>query len=277
MRSARFALAALALTATTAAAQTRQEPNLVFSIGLGLTTGKQLWDLLKQPLPVVGTSPAVYDTVHLARWLRPGIVGVLGVSYFRSQHLGYTIELGYFGLASEQRCQGPAAWQPEADQINQQACTNAQGQHSATSVTGMLLGLTYRPIPGSRIEPYLRAGIGPGVASSTSFVTTTSTVQSSRCGSGATACVYFLLDEGNARSLTWLGSASVGISYWLGPAYRVRIEARDLVTAVSYPTGPAATTATGSGRPPTSTKVIQVPTLTFGLDVVLERQHTRRY
>ena len=277
MRSARFALAALALTASSAAAQARQEPNLVFSIGLGLTTGQQLWDLAKQPLAVVGTSPAAFDTVHLARWLQPGIVGVLGVTYFRSQHLGYTLELGYFGLSSEQRCQGPAAWQPEADSINKQACTNAQGQHVATSVSGMLLGLTWRPLPSSKIEPYVRIGIGPGIASSTSFVTTTATVESSRCGSGTTACVYFLLDEGNARSLTWLGSASIGLSYWLGPAYRIRIEARDLVTSITRVTGPAGTTTGGSGKPPTSTRIVAVPTVTFGLDVVLERQHTRRY
>jgi len=277
VRSARFALAALALTAATAGAQSRQEPNLVFSIGLGLTTGQQLWDLAKQPLAVVGTSPTAYDTVHLARWLQPGIVGVLGITYYRAQHLGYSLELGYFGLASEQRCQGPAAWQPETDQINQQACTSAQGQHVATSVTGMLLGLTYRPLPRSKIEPYVRVGIGPGVASSISFVTTTATVESSRCGNGTTACIYFLLDEGNARSLTWLGSASVGLSYWLGPAYRVRFEARDLLTSITQVTGPASTTTGGSGRPSTSTKIVAVPTFTFGLDVVLERQHTRRY
>ena len=277
MRSARLAFAALALSASVAGAQSRQEPNLVFSIGLGLTTGQQLWDLAKQPLAVVGSSPAAYDTVHLARWLRPGLVGVLGVSYFRSPHLGYNIELGYFGLSSEQRCQGPAAWQPDADQINQQACTNAQGQHVATNATGLLLGLTYRLLPKSKIEPWLRVGIGPGIVGSTSFVTTTATVETTRCGTITNACVYFLLDEGKSRSLTWLASASFGVSYWLGPAYRVRIEGRDFFAAVPYATGPAVVTSSGAGPAPTRTKVVQVPTFTFGLDVVLERQHTRRY
>jgi hypothetical protein len=268
-------LVVLAVSATAARGQSREEPNLVFSIALGLTTGQELWDLAKQPLPVTGSSPVAFDTVHLARWLRPGIVAALGVTYFRSPHLGYALELGYFGLASEQRCQGPAAWQPDANQLNQQACTGAQGQHVQTSVTALLLGLTYRPLPRSKIEPYLRVGIGPGLTGATSFVTTTAEVQSSGCGT--TGCTYFLLDEGKTTSLTWLGSASVGLSYWLGPAYRVKLEGRNVVAAVPYATGPARLTTGGESPAPTGTRVLSVPTFTFGFDVLLERRHPRRY
>jgi hypothetical protein len=277
VRTASFVFAALALTTSTALAQSREEPNLVFSIGLGLTSGRQLWDVAKQPLPVSGSAPALFDTVHLSRWLRPGIVGTLGISYYRSPSFGYTLEFGYFGLSSEQRCVGPAVYAVESEQINKQACDRSQGQHVATSVAGLQAGITYRFLPSSKVAPYVRVGVGPALLSSLSFITTTADVQSTQCGTPNGVCNYELIIESSPRTLTFLVSLAGGLSYWLGPAYRVRIEARDLITAVPVPTGPSDFTSVAASDAPRQTKIVHTPVFTFGLDVVLERRHTRRY
>jgi hypothetical protein len=268
-------LAALCLSAAAAArAQTSGEPNLVFSIGLGLTTGRSLWTVPIQPLPVVGTSS--FDTVALGRRLRPGITGTLGITLFRSPNLGYTLEIGYFGVESEARCDGPDVWKPTGSvpelELNRQACESAMGTHIATGAVGFLLGVTYRWRPAARVSPYARAGLGPALLGTASFVTTEGMVSED----GINLQRYVLLEERDAPEVTWMASVSGGLAYFLGPGYRVRMEVRDLITALSVATGPAGWTA-NPGLAPTGSRVVHVPTITFGLDVVLERRHTRRY
>src|SRR2546422_4512263 len=95
---ARVALAA-ALPASTlasrAAAQSHDEPQLVFTIYGGLSEGSALWSLPTQALAIVGSSQQ--DTVSLARRLRPGLIAGLVTTYYASPHLGYSFDLGYFG------------------------------------------------------------------------------------------------------------------------------------------------------------------------------------
>jgi len=69
----------------------------------------------------------------------------------------------------------------------------------------------------------------------------------------------------------------------LGDA-RNRAEARDLIVALPRPTGPATDTgavASSGGatlpQPPVGFRVVHVPTLSVGLDVVLERRRGHRY
>ena len=98
---------------------------------------------------------------------------------------------------------------------------------------------------------------------------------------GGTATVYFLADQ-HHKELTWMVSLGAGAMLPLSPGYQLRLEARDLIVALPYPTGPATDTgsvanASALPQPPIGVKVRHVPTLMLGLDVVLERRRGRRY
>lgn len=263
MRTAMCALLLLAPVALPA--QTRGEPNLVFSFSMGLTTGKELWDIPRQPLAVPGSG--AYDTASIGRSLRPGLTATLSAALYTSPSFAWTAEIGYYGLGTEQRCDGPPAYAADPNNTNQQVCESAAGTHRATSVVGFQAGGIYRFRPAKRVTPYLRATAGLGLIGN-SFVTTT--------GCFASVCGYPLIEPDKGASLTWISALTGGISVNVAPAYRVRMEFRDVIAAIPTVTGEAVPVS-GSHVAPTSRRVVHVPTFLFGVDLVFERRHTRRY
>jgi len=249
-----------------------QEPHLVFSISAGMSTASHLWTLPQHLQPVAGSS--LSDTMAIARELRPGIVAGLAATYFTSPSFGWTAEVTYFGLASEQRCSGPLTYQPDADNINQQACDRAQGVHLATSVVGFLGGATYRFFPDSRVEPFLRAVAGLGLLGN-SYVQTTGVVHSTQCQTSDSFCDWPLARDDKPSQMTFVTALSAGFSFALSPGYKVRFEGRDVITSFPIATGD------GSSSDPTLVTQGRVirhnPVFTIGVDIVLERRHTRRY
>jgi hypothetical protein len=268
MRNVLAPLALCALCAS-AAAQTRQAPNLVFTISGGLTTGAALWAVERQP--VVGGAGA-QDTLALARRLRPGVTASLGATLFRSPHFGIMAEIGYFGLASESRCRNAAPYQPDPDRIVEQACVSAQGAHIPTSAVGFQAGAVFRLAPGRRISPYARATGGFALLAS-SFVLTTGTYRTG-CRVLGGVCTRVLLNDSSARELTTIATLAAGITIATSPGSRVRIELRDLMAWVPVAAG------TGNApflEAPQRWQLKHVPTLTAGIDIVLERRRPRRY
>jgi hypothetical protein len=263
MRTAMCAL--LLLAPSGLAAQSSSEPNLVFSFSLGLTSGRGLWSVPRQPLSVPGS--ADFDTVAVARVLRPALTATLSAALFQSPHFAWTAEIGYYGLGSEQRCVGPAVWAVDPDNTNEQVCTSAHGAHRATSVVGFQAGGLYRFSPASRVSPYVRGTAGLGLIGN-SFVETTGCFQID--------CSYPMLGADKEISTTWIATLSGGISLRVAPAYRLRMELRDVITSLPRVTGEAVFGA-GTHVAPTARSVVHVPTFLFGLDLVFERRHTRRY
>lgn len=264
------ALTLLALTTPAARAQSREDPNLVFTIYGGLSAGGGLWSR-SQAMQAPGGPPFPLDTLVIARRLRPGLVAGLSATYFTSPHFGWTADVAYFGFGSEQRCAGPAVF---AGTLNRQLCTNAHGEHVGTSLVGFLAGGTFRLLPGSALQPYVRATAGLGLLGS-SYIETSAVVVDTACGS-AGFCTATLLAESKARQFTWIAGLAVGTTFRLSPSSLVRFEARDVVTSLP--------TVTGPGDPLISSSTVSegwavkhVFTLLVGLDIVLERQHTRRY
>jgi hypothetical protein len=223
---------------------------------------------------VVGGTLANQDTMDLGRVLRTGIVAGLAASYFTSPRFGWTAEVTYFGFASEQRCSGPATYQPEADQINQQACDRAQGLHVATSIVGFLGGATYRFFPDSRVEPFVRAVAGLGLLGN-SYVQTSGVVHSTQCQTVDDFCQLTLVKEDVEDQFTFITALSAGFSFALSPAYKVRFEGRDVITSLPVVTGNG--TSSDPAVVPTGRAIKHLPVFTIGLDIVLERRHTRRY
>ncbi len=253
-------------------AQSRQDPSLVFSIGLGLTSGQRLWEV-SQALPVAAS--VAMDTVGLGRYLRPSLTATVGMSYFRARNLGWAFEVGYFGVGSEQRCAGPAAYVPDPDQINLQGCSRAQGLHKQTSIVGFQGGIIYRFTPGAMFQPYLRTTAGLGLIGN-SFVETSGPVVVAPNCTLQSPCDLILIDEAGNQAATWVATLAGGLSIDLAPAYRLRMEVRDFVTSLPVVNGPADPLLIGQVGS-TGRKLVHVPTFTLGIDLVFERRHTRRY
>ena len=256
-------------------AQSSAEPQLVFTIYVGLSQGTSLWRIPAQPLLVTGGS--LQDTVSLARQMRPGLVAGLGGTYYVSPHLGWTGEISYFGIGSEQRCDGPAGgFKTDPQNENSQACTSAQGQHVGTNVVGLLGGFTYRFAPEARVQPFVRLTAGLGLVGNSSYIETTGFAVLTNPSGCSVGCTVTLLRETDTRQATWVVNMAAGISVSVAPAYRLRFEARDIVTSLTAAMGPR-DPLDNSSEPPKGSVVKHLPTFLFGLEIVLERRHSRRY
>lgn len=268
-------VAVLAILAVPAArAQSSSEPSLSFTISGGLTTGQKLWNIDDHLLAAPG---ATYDTVRLGRRLTPGLAASLSMSLFRSPRWGLNAEVAYFGLASEQRCEGPAVYVPDSENLTKKGCDNANGRHSSSSVIGFLAGGVYQFLDSSRIQPYIRANAGFGLLGA-SFVETLAIVNHTSCApiSSDNICPYPLLTERKKTSSTWLVSVAAGLVMQLGPGYRLRMEGRDLILQI--PTVQRGSTNTSNlGDTETRSVVKHIPIFMIGFDVMLERRRSRRY
>ncbi len=276
-RVAGIVLAVGACLAHPAGAQTPEQPNLIFTISGGLLTGGDLWSLPRQlAFAQQLGSLNVWDTVSLGRKLRPGFLATLTATYFRSPHLGYSVEVGFFGIQSVSSCAPIGQFNLTADNQNTQGCTYLQGQNLPGDAVGLLGGLIYR-FTTRGAQPFVRAAAGGAIFGS-SYVEEAAPVLVS---GGNVSTVYFLADQ-NYKALTWMVSLGAGAMLPLGPGYQLRVEARDLILAIPRPTGPATDTAeianaSALPQPPIGRKVVHIPSIMVGLDIVLERRRGHRY
>jgi len=282
MRDLRGAAAILCGLAVAGAAplraQTPDQPNLIFTISGGLTTGKTLWTLPRQ-LAYATTNGVqnLWDSMALGRDMRPGFLATLTATYFRSPNIGYTLEAGFFGLETKASCRPLAPFIPVGPSTspNQQVCTYLDGQGIPGDAVGLLAGLTFRATKGG-VQPYLRIS-GGGAIIGSSFVE----MAGPTIVAGNETVTYFLADQ-HHKELTWMASVGAGVMLPLAPGYQLRLEARDVIVSLPYPTGPAmdtAAVAAGSQvpQPPVGSKVVLVPTFSVGFDIVLERRRGHRY
>ena len=274
MPEARRVLGVAAAVALAAAgpvrSQTPEQPNLILTINAGFLTGGRLWSVARQAAPVPSGLTYVYDTLSLGRVLRPGLAASVSATYFRSPHLGYSVEVGFFGIGTESRCAPVSAYQPDPNAFNQRACQFIEGENINGDVVGFLAGFIWRATTGGP-QPFIRAGVGGGILG-TSYVETAAPV-------GPNASEVFFLTERSRKETTWMVSLGAGAMLPLAPGYQLRFEARDLIVALPIATGPAAPDTTGAHPPyaPVGTRVMHLPTLSIGLDVVLEKKRGRRY
>jgi hypothetical protein len=266
--------AALLLVTTSARAQSQSEPSLAFTIAAGLTSGGHLWSIDNQPLPVSGSPDT--DFVGLGRRIRPGLAASLAISFYRSPHFGLNGEIAYVGLGTEQQCRDPAAgYKPDTENTNRQACHTANGLHDASSAISFLAGVTYRILDQTKVQPYVRVNAGLGLLGN-SFVETAGYVQVSQCVSADNVCSYPLLLERKRAAASWVASLAAGFAFYLSEGYRVRMEGRDLIMTLPVVQGPAPNTP-GGNIAVTRRTIRHTPVFMIGLDVLLERRHTRRY
>ena len=260
-------------------AQTQEQPNLIFTISGGYLTGGDLWSIDRQLAPVATAVGNGWDTLRLGRRIRPGFAATLGATYFASPHLGYNVEAGFFGIGTEAACTPVGPYTPDPpDFKNQQACQYLQGENIRGNVVGFLGGLIWRFTTRGN-QPYVRVGIGAGILGSSYVESFAPIVYHLSDGSASEANLVFLSDASQG-DLTWMASLGAGATLPLAPGYQLRVEFRDLITSLPVATGAARDTTAilrGSPVPPTAWRAKHVPTITVGLDIVLERKRGRRY
>jgi len=275
-RAAAVALALGACLALPARAQTPDQPSLMFTISGGVLTGGRLWTIPQQLALASNGAGYTWDTVSLGRSLRTGFAATLAATYFRTPHLGYVVEAGFFGIGSEAQCAPVVPFHATTDNVNQKACNYLQGQNLRGDAVGLLGGVVWRFMTGGT-QPYVRAAAGGAILGS-SFAEAVAPVLVS--GNGQST-VWFLADQ-NHKELTWMVSVGAGVMLPLAPGYQMRFEVRDLIVALPYPTGPATDTGAVANsnalpQPPISLKTMNITSVMIGLDVVLERRRGRRY
>ena len=277
MKRLAFVVVAFAL-AGPVRAQSQSEPNLVLTIFGGATTGNTLWSVPKQPfcelqgIPPTQSCTTLYDTLDLTRDATSSLIAGAMATYYPGPHVGYTAEVYYLGLPLDDTCKGvffnP---DPQADPFygprNEQLCANITGAALSTSAIGFFVGLSLRAAARSTLSPYVRGGVGLVTYSSGTIELSGAYVEN---GTITSRAVYV---DDHPKQTAFSGQVAAGLTVRMSPGYQFRIEMRDVLVPLQAVAGPS----NDLGRPPVTTKVFQHVALTFGLDVVLEKSHGRRY
>lgn len=263
-------IAFLLLPAPTAA-QTRAEPRLILSLFGGVAAGNDLWEVNRQPLLVLGTelSP-LYDTLRISRRLRPGLVLGLSGTLFRSAHLGFSAEIVFLGLSTDDVCR-LVHESPGADPLgrNGQICSNI-ASHSATPTTvGFFVGGVYRAAPRGFLSPYVRVQGGLGSRSGSVVETIGGFVE------GGAVRQRVIINDVSKNRVSPTASGAAGLMIPLGPGYQIRLELRDQLLVLNRVTGPA--DDRNIAIAPTEKFLAHSVGLTAALDIVLEQKRGRRY
>lgn len=275
-RASRTALAALVLAAVAgpATAQTPEDPRLVFTTFAGYIGTGSLWQLNRQPATVVSGD---MDTLTLGRVFAPGFALGLGVQLFRSPRVGYAVEIAFLGTTTESRCRPVGTYAVDSEHVNQQACEDLQGTRVRTNAVALQGGVIWRALTRGAVQPYLRAAAGTAILGG-SFVETRGRVAISGAidSTGSPIRSRVFLDEKTRSELTWEATLAAGATLEMAPGYQLRFELRNVIFSAPVVTGAAnprdIDVAAQVGR-----KTIQLPSLTVGFDIVLERQRRRRY
>lgn len=257
-------LLGLAAPAALAGQATSDQARLVFSVGLGQTSGGgTLWTVGKQPLIV---DPLTTDTLAVSRGFRRNITAVFSGTYFPGSHLGLNIEAQLLGLGSEDKCSVVTG---QTGSITSEVCNSIDGhQRSATSVA-ISAGGVYRVASTQPIHPYARVNLGI-VISERSFTKVTGR-HTTTSGERADLILY---DDPQTNTVQPFVSFGGGVVAVIGRGYQLRGEVRDNWVRVPAITG--ATMRQGL-VPDTRTVGKHVLSFIIAFDVVLERKRGRRY
>lgn len=254
--------ALLALHAPALAAQTADQARLVFSVGLGQTTGGgELWQVDRQPFNG--------DTLALSRSFRRTLNISFGATYFPGNNLGLNAEAHLLGLGSRDGCAIVSTENPPGT-LTQDACRNINVKKRGASSGSLSLGLVYRIMSRAAIHPYVRANAGM-VVSQESFLKLVATTPGSG-GVLADSPIYLDDSPDNIQPYFSFGG---GVVAALGKGYQVRFEVRDNWVRIPVVTGP--TSGAPAFTPANATQGRHVLSFSVGFDVVLERKRGRRY
>jgi len=255
-------VALMTLSAARLTAQTADQARLVFSVGVGQTTGGgRVWSVGRQPFDT--------DTISVTRTFRRSLNITFGGTYFPGDHLGLNAEVQLLGLGSRDACR-VVSTESAPTMLTQDACRSLNRKERGTSSGSLSVGIVYRILNRASIYPYVRANAGM-LVSQESFLKLVATTPSSS-GSPADTPIYLDDSPDNIQPYFAFGG---GVVTALGRGYQLRFEVRDNWVRVPVVTGP--TSGAPAFTPRHASQGRHVLSFVLGFDVVLERKRGRRY
>lgn len=255
-----LALATPIAVASLAGQATNDEARLTVGVIGGWIGGGALWSVT-QPISAVGNR---VDQFALERDLRSNITLAGQVTYFPRPSIGWTGEVSFLGIGTTDRCTMQV---DNDDPFNQAACNAIDGRDRAASGVALAGGVVLRPSSRGDIQPYLRANVGLALVPRS---TTAMTVFFGEDDQFA----MLLYEEDGSRAAKPLGALSLGIATAPNSGYQFRLEARATAIQLGVVDGPA---PDGTGSPVIGSKWTILPSLSIGMDIVLEKRRGRRY
>jgi hypothetical protein len=252
---------ALLIAAPAASAQaTNDESRLVVGIIGGWIGGSELWSTT-QPMFAIGNQT---DDFLLVRDLRGNITMSGQMTYFPSAGFGWTGEVSYIGLGTRDGCKIQGG---SSDPFNQAACAAIDTRDRAASAVAASAGIVLRASSRGDLQPYLRANVG------IALVPRSTTTMVSFFGEDDDQALV-IYEEDESRAAKPMGALSFGLATSPRAGYQLRMEARATAVQLQVVNGPA---PQGSLTPDRGSKWSILPSVSVGLDIVLEKRRGRRY
>lgn len=240
--------------------RTHDESRLVVGVSGGWIGGHHLWSVEQ---PVTAAAPR-NDLFDLDRSLRSDITLAGQVTYFPGPTLGITGEASYLGLGTHDQC---SLIDPTGDFVNEEACRSINGEDRSASAVALTGGGVWRPFSRALFQPYLKglAGLSLVPRSTVEMVAVW----------GALSEGVLPIYTGNAtHQVRPTGTLGFGIATAPRAGYQIRLEGRYTWVSLPVVTGP---NPMENMPAQWESQYIALPSITLGLDVVLEKRRGRRY
>lgn len=256
-----LAAAPLAAPPSLAAQKQGDQTRLVFTASAGYAFGRDLWAVGSQPVFLEGL-----DLYSLERKLKGTWTAELGVTYFRSPALGFTFDLTFIDIATEDSC---TLLSNSGSIDNVAVCGSINGAKSSALSTAISAGVILRAASRQKVSPYLRLQGGVMLVSRS----TTELIGNFINADLEPVYVPIYPSEGSSSVSAQFGLGA-GVTIPISKAYHARIEGRATTFGLPVVTGP---TDFQGIVPPTETKYLTQFSILVGVDLVLEKKHGRRY
>lgn len=253
--------ATLAAPPSLAAQKQGDQSRLVFTASAGYAFGRDLWAVGSQPVVLDGL-----DLYSLERNLRGTWAAELGVTYFKSPHLGFTFDLNFIDISTVDSC---VLLSNSGSPYNPAVCESINNAKTSALSTAISAGVILRAASRKAISPYLRVQGGIMLVSRSTTELTGAYVNESQ----EPVFVYIYPTEGSS-SVSPQFAVGAGFTVPIARAYHLRLEGRATTFGLQVVTGP---TDFQGIIPPTKTDYITQFSILIGVDLVLEKKHGRRY
>lgn len=250
----------LLIAPTIAAQATNDESRLTVGVMGGWIGGGPLWSVT-QPVFAIGNRT---DQFALTRRLRSNITLSGQLSYFPRPNIGWTGEITFLGIGTHDQCHLSV---DNDDPFNQAACAAINDRDRAASGMAAAGGVILRPNSRGDIQPYVRGLVGLALVPRSTTAMTAFFGEFDEYG-------LLLYDENSSRAAKPMGALGVGFATAPRAGYQFRIEFRATAVQLEVIDAPA---ANSSADPVVGSKWSVLPSITLGLDIVLEKRRGRRY
>ncbi|HYK11531.1 MAG TPA: hypothetical protein VEV39_12080 [Gemmatimonadales bacterium] len=262
----------LVLPATHLGAQEGAQPTVFLALYGGVASGQSLWQV-NQPLCVWQTVPGGYqcgptsDTLALSRRVTAGFSAGVGIAKFFDPHFGGRLDLWYVQESIQDRCSAPSEFQADADQKNEQTCTNFSADAASLDLIGVAASALLRPFPTSSLSPYLRVGTGIVIPTAETLAASGEFV-----ANGNTLSRQMITDSSGEGPRPYLLLAA-GLQTGVGTSSRFQLELSDAIVPIDRITS----AANANGQASHLRSMTHNVSLTLGLALVFNGIRGRRY